>query len=41
MLTVISPIEDTPAFEAGIKSGDVIVKINDQVTDKLSIFDCG
>ncbi|MDB5039235.1 MAG: ctpA-2 [Bacteriovoracaceae bacterium] len=39
MLTVISPIEDTPAFEAGIKSGDVIVKIGDQLTDKISIFD--
>jgi carboxyl-terminal processing protease len=39
MLTVISPIEDTPAFQAGIKSGDIIVKINDQVSDKLSIFD--
>lgn len=39
MLTVVSPIEDTPAFKAGIKSGDVIVKINDQVTDKLSIFE--
>src|SRR6266568_5117307 len=25
MLTVISPIEDTPAFKAGIKSGDLIL----------------
>jgi carboxyl-terminal processing protease len=39
MLTVISPIEDTPAFQAGVKSGDIIVKINDQAADKLSIFD--
>jgi carboxyl-terminal processing protease len=39
MLTVISPIEDTPAFKAGIKSGDIIVKIEDKLTDKLSIFD--
>jgi len=39
MLTVISPIEDTPAFEAGIKSGDIIVKIGEQTTEKLSVFD--
>lgn len=39
MLTVISPIEDTPAFTAGIKSNDIIAKIGDQPTDKLSIFD--
>ena len=28
----ISPIEDTPAFRAGIKSGDLIVKIDDTAT---------
>ncbi len=28
-IKVISPIEDTPAFRAGIKAGDLIVKIND------------
>jgi carboxyl-terminal processing protease len=27
ILTVVSPIEDTPAYRAGIKSGDQIVKI--------------
>jgi carboxyl-terminal processing protease len=26
---VISPIDDTPAFKAGIKSGDFIIKVND------------
>ena len=26
---MISPIEDTPAFRAGIKAGDLIVKIDD------------
>ncbi len=31
-MRVISPIEDTPAFRAGIKSGDLIVKIDDVVT---------
>ena len=32
VVRVISPIEDTPAFRAGIKSGDLIVKIDDVVT---------
>src|SRR5512143_3822839 len=29
---VVSPIEDTPAFRAGIKTGDLIVKIDDVAT---------
>jgi len=29
---VISPIDDTPAFRAGIKSGDLIVKIDESAT---------
>jgi carboxyl-terminal processing protease len=32
VLTVISPIEDTPAYKAGIKSGDRILKIDDKTT---------
>ncbi len=32
IVRVISPIEDTPAFRAGIKTGDLIVKIDDVVT---------
>ncbi len=39
MLTVISPIEDTPAFKAGIKAGDQILKIDDKYTKDLSIND--
>ena len=27
LLTIVSPIEDTPAWEAGLKAGDIIVKI--------------
>jgi carboxyl-terminal processing protease len=38
-LTVISPIEDTPAFKAGIKSGDQILKIEDKLTKDMSIID--
>lgn len=37
ILTVISPIEDTPAFKAGIKSGDQILKIDDKFTKDLNI----
>ena len=29
LVKVISPIDDTPAFKAGIKSGDYIIKVND------------
>jgi len=32
VIRVVSPIEDTPAFRAGIKSGDLIVKIDDLAT---------
>src|SRR3954451_11025593 len=32
VVRVISPIEDTPAFKAGIKAGDLIVKIDDTAT---------
>lgn len=39
MLTVIAPIEDTPAFKAGIKSGDKIIKINDEFTKNMSLQD--
>lgn len=38
-LTVISPIEDTPAFRAGIKSGDVISKIDGTSTFKMGVMD--
>jgi carboxyl-terminal processing protease len=32
LIRVVSPIEDTPAFRAGIKTGDLIVKIDDIAT---------
>ena len=37
ILTVISPIEDTPAWKAGIKAGDKIVEINGESTKGLSL----
>lgn len=39
ILTVISPIEDTPAFNAGIKAGDKIVEINGESTKGLSLVE--
>ena len=37
ILTVISPIEDTPAWEAGILAGDKIVEINGESTKGFSL----
>jgi len=37
LLTVISPIDDTPAFKAGIKALDRIIKINGEITQGMSL----
>lgn len=37
LLTVVSPIEDTPAFSAGILAGDRIIKIGDKFTKDMSL----
>ncbi|WP_421715875.1 S41 family peptidase [Arcobacter arenosus] len=36
-LTVISPIDDTPAYEAGVKAGDIILKIDDKSTLNMTL----
>lgn len=36
---VISPIEDTPAFRAGIKSGDLIIKLDETSVKGLTLND--
>lgn len=38
-LTIISPIDGTPGEKAGLKSGDIILKINDQSTIEMAIDD--
>ena len=35
MVTVVSAIQGTPAYKAGIKSGDIIIKIGTEVTKNL------
>ena len=39
MLTVVSPIEDTPAFRAGVESGDRIVKINGELSKDMTLME--
>jgi len=39
LLTVIAPIEDTPAYKAGVLSGDRIVNINGEKTMGMSLKD--
>jgi len=39
ILTVVSPIEDTPAFRAGIKAGDQILKIEGEFTKDMSLVE--
>ncbi|MFO7877669.1 MAG: S41 family peptidase [Desulfovermiculus sp.] len=38
-LTVVSPVEDTPAFEAGLESGDMILEIDGESTQDITIMD--
>jgi carboxyl-terminal processing protease len=37
VITVIAPIDDTPAARAGIKAGDVIARINNEDTSNMSV----
>ena len=39
VLTVVSPIEDTPAYKAGVKSGDQIIKIDGKSTKDITIME--
>jgi carboxyl-terminal processing protease len=36
---VVSPVEGTPAYKAGLSVGDVIVKVGDESTKDLSLID--
>ena len=39
VLTVVSPIEDSPAYRAGIQSGDQIIKIGGEFAKDMSLVD--
>ncbi len=39
VLTVVSPIEDTPAWRAGVKAGDKIIKINGVSTKGMTLME--
>ena len=39
ILTVVSPIDDTPAFRAGVKAGDKIIKIEEESTLDMTLQD--
>lgn len=39
VLTVVSPIEGTPAFEMGVQSGDKILKIEGESTQDMTLMD--
>lgn len=39
LLTVVTPLDDTPAWRAGIKAGDRIVKIEGELTKDITLND--
>lgn len=39
IITVIAPLKNTPAYKAGIKPGDKVLKIDDKITSGMSVDD--
>ena len=39
LVKVIAPIEDSPAYHAGMKSGDLIIKLDDMMVKSLTLSD--
>ncbi len=40
MLTIVTPLEGSPALEAGVRPGDVVLEINGRSTEHRSITEC-
>ncbi|NDV19163.1 PDZ domain-containing protein [Pseudodesulfovibrio sp. JC047] len=38
-IIVVSPIEDTPAYKAGLLAGDIILEINEEPTQGMTLMD--
>ncbi|GBC63199.1 S41 family peptidase [Desulfonema ishimotonii] len=39
LLTVISPIEGTPAYKAGVKAGDIIIEVDGESTKDMMLWE--
>ncbi len=39
ILTVVSPIEGTPAYNAGIQAGDIIIRIDEKTTKDMALWE--
>jgi carboxyl-terminal processing protease len=39
VLTVVAPMEETPAWRAGVKAGDKILKVNGEMTHDMNLMD--
>jgi carboxyl-terminal processing protease len=39
VITVISPIQGTPAYEAGIEAGDKIIKVDGELTQDMALWE--
>ncbi len=39
ILTVVSPIEGTPAYKAGIQAGDIIIRIDEKSTKGMALWE--
>ena len=39
-LTIVSPMDDSPSLESGIRAGDVVLEIEGESTYKLPVQDC-
>jgi len=39
VLTIIAPLENSPAEKAGLRAGDKIIKIGDKATNDMTVYE--